>query len=148
MERDGIIERRPINSPWGSAVTVVAKSGGTPRFCQDYRPTVNKNLIKNSLPMPNVESQLDTAGGVRYITVCDVQNVYHQIPVAASKQDKTGFVTQNGKWVFKRLPFGIAKAPFLFSQVMSLAFAHFGSLCLYERLVTVSYTHLTLPTKA
>ena len=90
--------------------------------------------------MPNVESQLDTAGGVRYITVCNVQNVYHQIPVAASKQDKTGFVTQNGKWVFKRLPFGIAKAPFLFSQVMSLAFAHFGSLCLYERLVTaVSY---------
>ena len=124
MEQDGIIEQRP--SPWGSAVTIVAKSDGTPRFCVDYRSTINKNLIKKSWPMPNLESHLDTVGGARYITVCDVQNAYHQIPIAASEQDKTAFVTQNGKWVFKRLPFGIANAPFLFSRIMSLAFAHFG----------------------
>ena len=76
--------------------------------------------------MPNVESHLDTVGGARYITVCDVQNAYHQIPVAESEQDKTAFVTQNGNWVFKRLPFGVANAPFLSSRNMSLAFAHFG----------------------
>ena len=75
--------------------------------------------------MPNLESHLDTVGGARYIAVCDVQNAYHQIPAAESEQDKTAFVTQNGKWVFKRLNFGIANAPFLFSRIMSLAFAHF-----------------------
>ena len=48
MEQDGIIEQRP--SPWGSAVTIVAKSDGTPRFCVDYRSTINKNLIKKSWP--------------------------------------------------------------------------------------------------
>ena len=57
--------------------------------------------------MLNLESHLDTVGGTRYITVCGVQNAYHQIAVAASEQDETAFVTQNGKWVFKRLPFGI-----------------------------------------
>ena len=119
-----MIEQRP--SPWGSAVTIVAKSDGTPRFCVDYRPTINTNLIKKSWPMPNLESHLDTVGGARYITVCDVQNAYHKIPVAESEQDKTAFVTQNGRWDFKRLPFGIANAPFLFSRIMSLAFAHFG----------------------
>ena len=76
--------------------------------------------------MPNLESHLDTVGGARYITVCDVQNAYHQIPVAESEQDETAFVTQNGKWIFKRLPFGLANAPFLFSRNVSLAFAHFG----------------------
>ena len=76
--------------------------------------------------LTNLESHLDTVEGSRYITVCHVQNAYHQIPVAASEQDNTVFVTHNGKWVFKRLPFGIANAPFLFSRVMSLAFAHFG----------------------
>ena len=52
-----------------------------------------------SWPMPNLESRLDTVGGARYllVTVCDVQNAYHQIPVAASEQDNTAFVTQNGK---------------------------------------------------
>ena len=52
--------------------------------------------------MPNLGSHLDTVGGARYIiTVCDIQNAHHQIPAAASEQDKTAFVTQNGKWVFK-----------------------------------------------
>ena len=47
--------------------------------------------------------------------------------MAESEQGKTVFVTHNGKWVFKRLPFGIASAPFLFSRIMSLALAHFGA---------------------
>ena len=73
--------------------------------------------------MPNLESRLDTVGGARYllVTVCDVQNAYHQIPVAAFEQDKTASVTPDGKWVFKQLPFGIANAPFLFSRITSLA---------------------------
>ena len=77
--------------------------------------------------MPNLENHLDTVGGARYITVCHVQNAYHQIPVAESEQDITAFVTENGKWVFKRLPFSIANAPFLFSRIIPLAFAHCGS---------------------
>ena len=76
--------------------------------------------------MPDMESHIDTVAGAKYITVCDIQSAYHQIGVAEAEQEKTAFVTQKGKWIFKRLPFGIANAPFLFSRMMSLAFAHFG----------------------
>lgn len=124
MEKAGIVEQRA--SPWGSAVTLVAKADGSPRFCVDYRSTVNKNLIRKSWPMPEMASHIDTVAGAKYITVCDVQNAFHQIPVAEADQEKTAFVTRNGKWVFKRLPFGIANAPFLFQRTMALAFAHFG----------------------
>ena len=125
MEQAGIVEQRA--SPWGSAVTLVAKADGTPRFCVDYRPTINKNLIRKSWPMPEMASHIDTVAGAKFITVCDVQSAYHQIPVTdPNEQDKTAFVTSKGKWVFKRLPFGIANAPFLFQRTMALAFAHFG----------------------
>ncbi|CAM9672024.1 unnamed protein product [Pylaiella littoralis] len=85
MEQAGIIEQRA--SPWGSAVTSVAKADCTPRFCVDLRATVNKNLIRKSWPMPKMASHIDTVAGAKYITVCDVPSAYHQIPVAAEEQD-------------------------------------------------------------
>ena len=46
--------------------------------------------------------------------------------VAKKDCHKTAFVTLTGKYVFKVPPFGIAKAPWAFQRVMSLAFANFG----------------------
>ena len=45
--------------------------------------------------MTNLESHLDMVGVTRYLTVCDAQNAYNLIPVAASAQAKTIFVSQN-----------------------------------------------------
>ena len=76
--------------------------------------------------MPDIESHIDTVGGANFITVCDVQSAYWQIPIAPKDHHKTAFVTSKGKYVFKVLPFGIANALWIFQRVMSLAFAHFG----------------------
>ena len=102
--------------------------------------------------MPEMASHIDTVAGAKYISVCDVQSAYFQLPITdRNEQDKTAFVTRNGKWVFKRLPFGIANAPFLFQRTMALAFAHFGpksGLLVYmDDLICCSSTwegHLTL----
>ena len=125
MERDGIIEQRA--SPWGSAVTIVTKADGTPRFCVDYRSTLNKSLVRKSWPMPQMESHIDTVAGAKYLSVFDVRNAFFQVPIRDRReQAKTAFVTSKGKWVFKRLPFGLASSPFIFSRIMALTFAHFG----------------------
>ena len=50
----GIIEKRP--SSWGSPCTIVAKSNGSPRFCVEYRHTLDRRIIRKSWPMPNLES--------------------------------------------------------------------------------------------
>ena len=121
MEEIDIIEKRP--SEWGSPVCIVAKADGSPRFCVDYRATINRFLVRETWPMPDIESHIDTVGGANFITVCDVQSAYWQIPIAPKDRHKTAFVTSKGKYVFKVLPFGIANAPWIFQRVMSLAFA-------------------------
>ena len=124
MEEIDIIEKRP--SEWGSPACIVAKADGSPRFCVDYRATINRFLVRETWPMPDIESHIDTVGGANFITVCDVQSAYWQIPIAPKDRHKTAFVTSKGKYVFKVLPFGIANAPWIFQRVMSLAFANFG----------------------
>ena len=124
MEATGIIEK--TLSEWGSPVCIVAKSDGSPRFYIDYRTTINKFLVRETWPMPDVKSHIDTVGGANYITACDVQSAYWQIPIAQKDRHKTAFVTSKGKYIFKVLPFGIANAPWIFQRVMSLAFANFG----------------------
>ena len=124
MESVGIVEKKP--SGWGSLVCIVAKADGSPRFCVDYRTTINKFVVRETWPMLDIESHIDTVGGVNFITVCDVQSAYYwQIPIAKKDCHKTAFVTSKGKYVFKVLPFGIANAPWIFQRVMSLAFANF-----------------------
>ena len=109
MESAGIIDKKL--SEWGSPVCIVAKADGSPRFCVDYRTTINKFLVRETWPMPDIESHIDTVGGANFITVCDVRSAYRQIPIAQKDRHKTVFVTSKEKYVFKVLPFGIANAP-------------------------------------
>ena len=125
MKSAGIVKEKP--SEWGSPVCIVAKADGSPRFCVDYRTTVNKFLVREIwLIMPDIESHIDTVGGANFITVCDVQSAYWQIPIAKKDCHKTAFVTSKSKYIFEVLPFSIANAPWIFQRVMSLAFANFG----------------------
>ena len=76
--------------------------------------------------MPAIRYHIDTVGGAKFITVCNVQSAYCQIPIAKKECHKTAFITSKGKCAFKVLFFGIANAPWIFQRVVSLAFANFG----------------------
>ena len=90
-------------SPWGSPCTVVAKSNGSPRFCVDFRHTLNRHIIRKTWPMPNLESCLDAVGDAIYITVADILSAFWQLPVDEEHVDRTAFVTPSGKYWFKRM---------------------------------------------
>ena len=61
MQATGIIEKKP--SEWGPPVYIVAKADESPRLCVDYRTTINKFLVRETWPMPDIESHIDTVGG-------------------------------------------------------------------------------------
>ena len=140
--KQGIIEER--TSAWGSPVSIVSKADGSPRFCVDYRNTLNRHLVRKTWPMPNIETHLDTVGGAKFITVADVQSDFHQLPVADSDIESTAFVTSKGKYCFKRMPFGVCNAPWLYQHMMSLALGDIGSanglLCYMDDIIACSST--------
>ena len=126
MESDGTIDKSP--SAWGSPMCVVAKADGSLRLYVSCRNTSNKFLVRETWPMPDIESHIDTltVGGAKFITVCDVQSAYWQIPTANKDCHKTAFVTSKGKYTLKALPSGIANTPCVFQRVMPLAIGNFG----------------------
>ena len=110
-----VAEKRP--SPWGSSVTIVARKDGQPRFCVDYRRTLNKLLIRKPWPVATLERNLDLLGTARFISVADVASAYWQIPVQPDHVERTAFVTNRGKYCFNRMPFGVCDAPCLFKEM-------------------------------
>ena len=60
------------------ALCIVAKAAGSPRFCADYRNAINKYVVRETWPMPDIEYHVDTVGGAKCITVCNLQSSYWQ----------------------------------------------------------------------
>ena len=129
MLSGGIIEELP--SPWGSPVTIVARKDGQPRFCVDYRTTLNKLLIRKTWPMANMESNLDSVGSAQFISVADVQSAYWQIPVHPDHIERTAFVTNSGKYCYRRMPFGVCNAPWIFTEMAHKTLGHIPELLIY-----------------
>lgn len=52
----------------------------TSRFCVHHRKPIDKYLIRDPWPIPEIETRVSAVGGVRYVSVFDVQSVYYRIP--------------------------------------------------------------------
>lgn len=58
---------RPSISPWGSPVLFTPKKDGSLRMCIDYR-ALNKQTIKNQVPLPRIDEVWDQVGGAKYFS--------------------------------------------------------------------------------
>ena len=107
-------------------VRLSQKKNGSSRFCVDYRHTLNHSIVRKCWPLPNLDSCLDAVGDVKSISTADVLSAFWQLPVAEEHIHRTAFVTPTGKFCFKRIPFGVCNAPWLFQHMMPVTFGHLG----------------------
>ena len=118
MEQNDIIE--PSTSDWASPVVLVRKKNNTWRFTVDYSHLnkVTENLMH---PLIRFDEVVDSIGQAQpsIFSVLDLCSGFWQIPLDPETKHKTAFVTRNGVYQFKRLPFGLKNAPMAFSMVMS-----------------------------
>ena len=109
----------PSCSPWASNIVLVEKSDGSLRFCVDYRQ-LNNLTVKDSYPLPRIDTCFDALGGAKYFSTLDLRQGYWQVENDPEIADKTTLITRKGAFKFKVLPFGLSNAPAVFQRLMNL----------------------------
>ena len=121
---------KPSVSPWASSILFGPKPGGKLRLCVDNR-YLNENTIKNTYPLPRIDTLLDQLQGHKYFTALDLASGYHQVRMAAESQPKTAFRKPNGLNLWTVIPFDLTNAPSVFQQAMHVVLQGLlGKICL------------------
>jgi predicted aspartyl protease len=117
MIEQGIVE--PSHGEWRSNVVLVKKKDGSLRFCIDYR-RLNDITRKDVYPLPRIDTCLDALAGARWFSTFDLRSGYHQVKMNAMDKDKTAFVTRDGTFRFRVMPFGLCNAGATFQRLMDV----------------------------
>ncbi|GFV97549.1 hypothetical protein TNCV_2040571 [Trichonephila clavipes] len=119
--KNAIVE--PCSSPYASQVVVVKKKDGKSRVCIDYR-RLNRKLIKDNYPLPLIDDILDCLQNAKIFTTLDLKNGFFHVAVNERSRKFTSFVTHNGQYQFRRMPFGLSTCPSNFMRYINAIFRH------------------------
>ena len=96
---------------WLSNMLVREKPDGRIRVCIDPSRTVNKAILRPVYPIPTIEEQLPFLSNAKVFTVVDVSEAFHNIELDYESSLLTTFQGPNGRYRYKRMPFGISSGP-------------------------------------
>lgn len=115
---NGLIEESC--SPFSAPVTLVYKKedGRRSRLCIDFRE-LNKLVIPEAAPFPRIEDITVKAGNSKFFSAFDINSAFWSIPLREKDRMKTAFVTQNGHFQFRVLPFGLKNSPAIFQRILT-----------------------------
>ncbi|KAI9553731.1 hypothetical protein GHT06_021667 [Daphnia sinensis] len=100
MLSKGIIE--PSNSLWSANVVLIKKKDDV-------------------YPMPQPDDRIQRVAGAVIFSSMDIKNAFWQVPVHPEDREKTAFVTTDGLYQFKYLPFGLCNSPATFVRIIDHA---------------------------
>ena len=80
------------------------KANGKWRMCVDFTD-LNKACPKDSSPLPRIDQLVDSTVGHKLLTFINAFLGYNQIRISEQDQEKTAFVTSQGLYYSKVMPF-------------------------------------------
>ena len=117
MEQLDVIEPVDEATEWCSPIVVVPKVDGKVRICVDLT-RLNQAVHREVYQMPTVEETLGSLTEGSAFSKLDANSGFHQIALNPESAKVTTFITPFGRYMFKRLPFGISSAPEYFQKRM------------------------------
>ena len=109
-EVDKLIQTRAIREveypEWLANVVLVKKANGKWRLCIDFTD-VNRACLKDSFPLPRIDLVVDATAGHELLSFMDIFSGYNQINMDPDDQEKTSFVTAQGTYCYRVMPFGL-----------------------------------------
>ena len=92
------------------------------RMCVDFTD-INKACPKDSYPLPRVDVLVDSTAKHQLLSFIDALSSYNQIRMHEDNQEKTSFVTSQGLFCYKVMPFDLKNAGTTYQRLMNKMFA-------------------------
>ena len=113
---------REVHYPeWLANVVMVKKANGKWRMCVDFID-LNQACPKDSFPLPRIDQLLDLIAGHKLLTFMDAFSGYNQILMAEEDQEKTAFVTGQGLYCYRAMPFGLKNVGATYQRLVNQMF--------------------------
>ena len=113
---------REVEYPeWLANVLLVKKANGKWRICIDFTD-INKACPKDSFPLPRIDLIVDATAGHELLSFMDAFSGYNQISMDPNDQEKTSFVTAQGTYCYRVMPFGLKNAGATFQRLVNWMF--------------------------
>ena len=106
---------------WLTNVILVKKANGKWRMCVDFTD-LNKVCPKDSFPLPRINQLVDSTAEHKLLTFMDAFSGYNQIKMDEEDQEKTAFITSQGLYCYKVMPFGLKNVGATYQRLVNKMF--------------------------
>ena len=109
------ILRRAQWTEWQANIVLVkgVQSGQDYRVCTKFTD-LNAYTLPRFYPLPDWTVVHDQFAYIHIFSVMDIKSGFHNVPVSSEKQPRLGMVTQDGLFIWQRMPMGVKGAPYPF----------------------------------
>ena len=108
---------------WLANMVMVKKANGKWQMCVDFM-NLNKACPKDSYPLPRIDTLVDSTAKHELLSFMDAFSGYNQIKMNEDDQERTSFVTSEGLFCYKVMPFGLKNAGATYQRLMNKMFTH------------------------
>ena len=106
---------------WLANVVMVKNANDKWRMCVNFTD-LNKACPKNSYPLPCIDQLVDSIVGYKLLSFMDAFSSYNQIRMDEIDQEKTSFITSQGLFCYKVMPFGLKNVGATYQRLVNQMF--------------------------